>query len=293
MQFGGVNPLRRSFCGIYFALYYERTDDGERQAPADERKGKTSELNETTMKMIQPNCRAQFAAEDIEFILSVLGARLGTAECLVKLLADEETRDLILDDEALLHALLERRGCLRVSTRFYFYILVRHVFRRADIQDRAVADYVAEVLTEFARSEQARCLIPGEPRALDYFFEMLTALQAADERTSFFVRVHIGNYSLFLSGVFPDRIRFRAEARGFPNLRYYEGLGRTQYRVASDHRLARRYELTGILGTLAERFGATRLALNDIAERLFTIGDPDYSLEKLLSLNRSGPDESN
>ena len=26
------------------------------------------------MKMIQPNCRAQFAAEDIEFILSVLGS---------------------------------------------------------------------------------------------------------------------------------------------------------------------------------------------------------------------------
>jgi len=27
------------------------------------------------MKMIQPNCRVQFAAEDIDFILSVLAAR--------------------------------------------------------------------------------------------------------------------------------------------------------------------------------------------------------------------------
>src|SRR5215467_12440592 len=107
------------------------------------------------MKVIQPNCRAQFAAEDIEFILSVLGAKIGTAECLIKLLSDEESRDLILDDEALLHALLERRGCLCVSTRFYFYILVRQVFRRADLQDRAVADYVAEVLTAFARAERA------------------------------------------------------------------------------------------------------------------------------------------
>src|SRR5207237_8091521 len=101
------------------------------------------------MKMIQPNCRVQFAAEDIDFILSVLGARIGTAECLIKLLADEETRDVILDDEALFHAALERRGCLRVSSRFYFYILIRHVFLRSDIQDRAVADYVAELLAEF------------------------------------------------------------------------------------------------------------------------------------------------
>jgi hypothetical protein len=227
------------------------------------------------MMMIRPNCRAQFAAEDIDFILSVLGPKIGTAECLVKLLADEESRDLILDDEALLHALLERRGCLRVSSRFYFYILVRQVLRRSDIKDRAVADYVAEVLAEFSRAERSRCAVPGQAAPLDYFFEMLTALQTADDRTSFLIRVHIGNYSLFLSGVFPDRIRFRAETRGFPDLRCYEGLGRTQYRVASDHRLAQRYEVAQIFSTLAERFETTRLALNDIADRYFFLGDPN------------------
>ena len=235
-----------------------------------------------TMKMIQPNCRVQFAAEDIDFILSVLGQKLGTAECLVKLLADEDSRDLILDDEELFHALLERRGCLRVSTRFYFYILVRHVFRRSDIHERAVADYVAEVLSEFARAERARCVLPGQSNPLDYFFEMLTALKTADDRTSFYIRVHMGNYSLFLSGVFPDRIRFRAEARGFPDLKYYEGVGKTQYRMASDHRLAQRYDLAPILSTLSERFQTTRLALNDIAERLFSMGDTDYSIQALL-----------
>lgn len=234
------------------------------------------------MKMIQPNCRVQFAAEDIDFILSVLGPKIETAECLTKLLADEASRDLILDDEALFHALLERRGCLRVSTRFYFYILVRHVFRRSDIQDRAVADYVAEVLAEFARTERARCVVPGQSNPLDYLFEMLTALRTADDRTSFFIRVHIGNHSLFLSGVFPERIRFRAEMRGFPNLKYYEGLGRTHFRMASDHRLAQKYEVAKIYNTLAERFQATRLALNDIADRLFSIGE-NYSLEALLN----------
>jgi hypothetical protein len=227
--------------------------------------------------MIQPNCRDQFAAEDIEFILSVLGQKIGTAECLIKLLSDEESRDLILDDEALLHALLERRGCLQVSTRFYFYILVRQVFRRSDIQDRVVADYVAEVLAEFARAESSRCILPGQTNPLDYFFEMLTALRTADERTSFFIRVYIGNHSLFLSGVFPERIRFRAEARGFPDLKYYEALGRTHYRMASDHRLAQRYAIDKVLNTLAERFQTTRRALNDISERLFSIGDPNYA----------------
>jgi hypothetical protein len=235
------------------------------------------------MKMIQPNCRVQFAAEDIDFILLVLGRKIGTAECLVKLLADEESRDLILDDDALFHALLERRGCLKVTTRFYFYILVRHVFRRSQINDRAVADYVAEVLTEFSRSERGRCVVPGQTRPLDYFFEMLAALNTADDRAGFLIRVHIGNHSLFLSGVFPDRIRFRAEARGFPDLKYYERLGRTHYRMASDHRLAQRYEVADIFNTLAERFETTRLALNDIAERLFSIGETNYDLDALLN----------
>src|SRR5262245_19045056 len=237
------------------------------------------------MNMIQPNCRIQFAAEDVDFILSVLGRKIGDSECLIRLLADEESRDQILADETLFHALLERRGCLRVSCRFYFYILVRHVFRRSGIENRPVADYVAEVLAQFARAERARCVVPGQTNPLDYVFEMLSALQQADERTRFFIRAHIGNYSLFLSGVFPDRIRFRAEARGFPDVKYYDALGRTHYRAASDHRLAQRYDLAAIYSTLAERFETTRLALNDMAGRLFTL-EADYSLETLLNLHR-------
>ncbi len=236
------------------------------------------------MKMIQPNCRVQFAAQDVEFILSVLGSKLAGADVLVQLLADEDTRDLILDDEALFRALLERGGCLRVSSHFYFYILVRHVFKNSGIADRVIADYVAEVLAEFAHAERARCVLPGQTQSLDYFFEMLSALQTADDHTRFRLRAHIGNYSLFLSGVFPDRIRVRAERRGFPDLKYYEALGRTHFRVAGEHRLAQRYELADIFGTLSERFETTRRALNDISDRLFSMSSmEDYALEKLLN----------
>ena len=235
------------------------------------------------MKVIQPNCRIQFTAEDIDFILHVLRPKIGTADGLVQLLADEESRDLILDDEALLHAVLEHRSCLRISTHFYFYILVRQVFRRSRILERGVADYVAEVLSEFSRLERTECRPKGQVQPLNYFFEMLGALQTADDTTRFYIRAHLGNYSLFLSGIFPDRIRFRAELRGAPDLKYYEELGRSNYRVASDHRLARKYDLDGIFNTLAERFQTTRLALNDLGERLLTLGDVDPGVNSLLN----------
>ena len=159
---------------------------------------------------------------------------------------------------------------------------MRQVFLRSDLKDRAVADYVAELLAEFARTEQTRCVVPGQANPLDYFFEMLAALQTADDRTSFHIRVHIGNHSLFLSGVFPERIRVRAERKGFPDLKYYEALGRSQYRAASDHRLAQRHELSVIFQTLSERFETTRRALNDISERLFSLGDGGETMERLL-----------
>ncbi len=200
--------------------------------------------------VIRPNCRVQFTAEDIDFILSVLGTKAGSAETLVQLLADEDSRDLILDDESLLRAVLEHRSCLRISSHFYFYILVRHSFRRSDLKERPLADYVASVLAEFSQVERTRCNVKGQP--IDYFFEMLAALQTADDTTGFYIRAHIGNQSLFMSGVFPDRIRFRSARRGSPSLTYYEGLGSMNYRVASDHRLARKYDLDGIFNPNSE-----------------------------------------
>jgi hypothetical protein len=242
------------------------------------------------MKLIQPNCRIQFTAEDFDFIAETLGKSPAERQTIVQLLSDPETRDFILDDEHLFHSILEHRGCLRISNRLYFFIIVRRVLKNAGIEDRDVADYTAEMLAEYSEFDRTKCHVPGQAAPLDYFFEMLAALRTADDRTSFYIRAHIGNHSLFLSGVFPQRIRFRAERKGFPDLGYYEALGRSSFRIASDHRLASRYDLAPIYSTLAERFQETRQALNDMSERLVSLGDVDRGIDALLlhSLDQPG-----
>lgn len=234
------------------------------------------------MKLIQPNCRIQFTADDLDFITATLSKSPHEHDILIQLLADLETRDLILDDEKLFHALLEQGGCLRVSNRLYFYVIVRQVLKQAGIDDRDVADYTAEMLAEYSDFERTRCRVPGQDTPLDYFFEMLAALQKADDRTKFYIRAHIGNHSLFLTGVFPQRIRYRAEKKGFPDLRYYESMGKSSFRIASDHRLASEYELAPIYSTLADRFHDARNALNDMSERLVSLGDIDGGFDALL-----------
>jgi hypothetical protein len=165
----------------------------------------------------------------------------------------------------------------------YFYVLVRQVLRRSGLEDRRVADYVAELLAEFSRQERARCAMPDGRHRLDYMVDMLAALETADDRTAFWIHAHIGNHSLFVSGVFPESIRQRAERRGAPGLRYYRDLGRASYRAASHHQLAARYELDSVFDTLSDQFEPARLALNDLSERLFSIGDPNVPAKILKS----------
>ena len=58
--------------------------------------------------------------------------------------------------------------------------LVRNALRRAGIQEREVADYLAELLTEYARQERQLAAVGGDGRPLEYFYEMVSALDQAD-----------------------------------------------------------------------------------------------------------------
>lgn len=180
------------------------------------------------MQVIHANCRVQFTAGDMDFITAVLGRKKQSAGFLVSLLSDVETRDLILDDEMLFRALLEQRGCLRVSPHLYFYVLVRHVLRESGMEDRSVADYVAELLTEFSREERTRCVLRGQLQPMDYFFEMLTALQTADDYTAFCLRAHIGNHSLFFLGCFSRSHSGAGRAARLPRFAVLPGDGAGQ-----------------------------------------------------------------
>ncbi len=227
------------------------------------------------MYVLQANCRVQFTPGDVDFILSCFSLEKPQARAILQLIADPEELDSILDDDRIYRALLERTGCLRVSRHFYFYVMVRHVFRAAGIDDTRVADYVAEMLAEFSDTRRARSPMPGGDPPMDHLTDMMAALQKVDDSTAFLIRAHMGNHSLFVSGVFPDHLRYRTRFRGAPQIEYYEQLGSANYRAASDHRLARMYELTAIFDRLSLQFHTIRLALNDMSDRLLSLGDPE------------------
>jgi hypothetical protein len=132
------------------------------------------------------------------------------------------------------------------------------------------------LLVEFTLTENLPLQIPPDQTPIEYLFEMLAASAQADDRTRFFIQAHIGNHTLFLSGVFSERIEHRAQTRGFPGLSYYEGIGAGNFRAARDHRLARKHELVEVYDRLSGEFTTARKALNDLSDRLLHFNEPAW-----------------
>ncbi|MFL6567753.1 MAG: hypothetical protein ACJ8LI_01185, partial [Chthoniobacterales bacterium] len=88
------------------------------------------------------------------------------------------------------------------------------------------------------------------------------------------LRAHVGNYSLFLSGIFHENTQ-RRSLRGAPDIKFYEQVGRSSYQLVASHATARRCELNDVYEELADRFRQVRLALNQLSDQLLNL-DSDY-----------------
>lgn len=222
--------------------------------------------------MIRANCRARFTAADFDFIVRTLARSKPDHVSIVDLLSDEGTRDSILDHPHLVETILSNPAQLQISSHFYFYVLARHVLRQAGIDDRKLCDYVGSLLETFSRTNHLQNPDQLSNRAHEYISDMLIALQRVTPQQAFLLRAHIGNYSLFISGIFHENAQ-RRTMRGGPDLRFYESIGRTNYQLVAIHEAARRCELDDVFEELADRFHQVRVALNDLSDRLLNLDE--------------------
>jgi len=222
--------------------------------------------------MIRANCRARFTAADFDFIVRTLARSQTDQVSLVDLLSDVETRDSVLDHPRLVDAILNNCGHLRISSQFYFYVLARHVLQQGGIGDRKLCDYVASLLEAFSRASQLQISENIGERVGQYIHDILIALTGATPEQAFLLRAHIGNYSLFISGIFHENAQ-RRSLRGGPDIGFYEQVGRTNYQLVASHAVARQCELDDVFEGLADRFRDVRLALNQLSDRLLNLDD--------------------
>ncbi len=218
--------------------------------------------------MIHANSRVRLTADDFSFIVRVLSKTESDRVSLVDLLIDEDTRDAILDHEALTDAILSSPERLPISPPFLFYVLCRKVLRDTPVKSREVSDYIASLLDGFLRTARMESPDDQGEHSQRYISDMMRTLSRAGTREAFLLRVHVANYALFVSGIFAGNVERRTNRHGAPDLSFYEAMGRMNYRAAAEYREAGKFRLQPIFEELADSFRDVRIALNDLATRL-------------------------
>jgi hypothetical protein len=219
--------------------------------------------------MIRADTRGRLTATDLQLVILLLSRGSAQRRGYYERRLAAEGPDGLLDAPELLERLLAIRTLLVPSEALLFYVLVRQTLRRAGIDDRELADYLASMLLDFGRRDRAWRIDWNDDQQHHYLVDILTDLESSDGARRFKVMVHLGNYALWLAGVFPDYIAARQLRKGGPDVAYYDALGRRGYGLASDHALADEYGLENVLRLAAERFPSLRNALNGLSDRVF------------------------
>ncbi len=218
--------------------------------------------------MILANMRGRLSARDLDLVILLLSRGSASRRASVERQLEAEGPDLLLDAPELAERLLAVRTLLAPSEALFLYVLVRRALLEAGVDQRELADYVAALLAEFGRRDRAARVDWNDDHCHRYLVDILADLEATQGERRFRVMVHLGNYALWLTGLFPQYIEARRLRRGGPDLGYYDSLGRRGFAMASDHDAADRYHLDEVLESAAARYPDLRTALNELSARV-------------------------
>ena len=167
------------------------------------------------------------------------------------------------------------------SLQGLFTELVHHHFDRdIGLRDSEVQDYIANVLTEFCEVEQMCKLRNANERPLDDVGEMLLEADPIYGPAPSFdrerqVRKHIGDYTLFLSGMFPESINhYRLRRQRLENFVDFIKAGKESYFIVSKFDQFEYARLAPLFGKLAHEFESCVYGLNLVKSDLDEMQHP-------------------
>ncbi|MEP6494007.1 MAG: hypothetical protein ABJF01_15095 [bacterium] len=219
--------------------------------------------------MILADTRHHLTRNDAQLAARILAQDTGEDLAMFESRLADEGINAILDDPRLPGALLRNSRGGNASFTLFAYVMIRHALRQAGEGDRGLADYVTAVVIHFGFRDRSQRIGDSDDEVYTAIVQLCKDLDDPDARRRFLVQTHLGNYALWLSGIFPDYIEHRRWRRGGPDLEYYEEMGKRGFQLASDHRLAEEHGLSDLYASAAHRFGVLRTALNSVSDALF------------------------
>lgn len=153
----------------------------------------------------------------------------------------------------------------------FFRGLTEHAFHaRLGIVDPPLVDYVSLLLVRFIRNDDIRSLPHQAPALLDDVTDMLSAVQQAPAEAARVEFRHIGDYTLFWSGLYPEALRRFQHPTRQDHLLDYRAAGKKAYWIASTLEPADAAEERDLLARLSHDYD---LCVEGLAEVRRAWGD--------------------
>jgi hypothetical protein len=141
--------------------------------------------------------------------------------------------------------------------RRMFRSLTAMSFEQIDVHDRDLMRYVADLLVEFVHVDNLYRVRDERGRRLEHLVDMSIELQEqgpADERET---RKHIGDYAMFIVGLYPESLTRRRRA---VSPEYYIAQGKEAYLIVAE--MDRSKPTESLFRKLSDQFEYCVTALN-------------------------------
>lgn len=155
------------------------------------------------------------------------------------------------------------------ALRRMFAALTEHTFQvDLGVADPALTDYLVEMLVRFTRGDAVYKYRDNEGRRLSEVADLLEEAEQREPKPRREILRHIGDYTLFWSGVYPEALsRLRSSARK-DHLIDYERTGKHSYFMASAFDDEPFEEEAPVLRRLSQDFEMCRFGLNQVRKEL-------------------------
>ncbi|HXP47130.1 MAG TPA: hypothetical protein VN810_07630 [Terriglobales bacterium] len=166
--------------------------------------------------------------------------------------------------------------------QLFLELVSRNFSEGVGLRNQEVSEYVAALLTEFCEVEQLHKIRNASERPLDDVGEMLIESNPIyGEAPSFDrerqVRKHIGDYTLFFTGMFPESINhFRLRRQRLENFIDFMKAGKESYYIVSKFEIFEYAKVAPLFARLSHEFERCVYGLNLVKNELAEMQHPIY-----------------
>lgn len=164
---------------------------------------------------------------------------------------------------------------------FFSELIDRSFKQRLGLMDSEITSYVSDLLTQFNRTENLYRIRNAQGKPLEDVGEMLLESNPLFDAPSFDrereVRKHIGDFTLFFAGLFPEAVRrWRLRRMRLDSVVDYVRAGKESYYIVSEFNQFEYRSIAGFFKKMSDQFETCVFGLNLVKQDLTKMQKESY-----------------